>query len=87
MVKQVWAAAVVFDSVGFASSSSDICRISRAPHQAFSGARAIVTSMAHKGASEVEKDATAHLKIDVAGKAVEVVGVSGVSDTDIRYFQ
>lgn len=42
--------------------------------------------MAHKGASEVEKDATGHLKIDVAGKAVKVVGVSGVSDTDIRYF-
>ena len=42
--------------------------------------------MAHKGASEVEKDATGHPKIDVAGKAVKVVGVSGVSDTDIRYF-
>ncbi|KAG0610563.1 hypothetical protein M758_7G075600 [Ceratodon purpureus] len=82
--KQVWAAAVVFNSIGVASSPSGICRITRAPHQAFPEARALITSMAHKGASEVEKDASGHLKIDVAGKSVEVVGVSGVSDTDIR---
>ena len=34
----------------------------------------------------MEKDVTCQLKIDVVGKAVEVVGVSGVSDTDIKYF-
>ena len=85
IVKQVWAAAVGLNSIGVATSPSNICRISGAPHQATPGARAF-TSMAHKGASEVEKDVTRQLKIDVAGKAVEVVGVSGVSDTDIRYF-
>lgn len=83
-VKQAWAVAVILNSIGVASSSSNICRVSRAPLQAIPGARALINTMAHKGASEVEKDTAEHLNIDVAGKAIEVVGVSGVSDTDIR---
>lgn len=81
----MWALAVVCSTSGVTPASNNICRISRVPHQAFSGSRALISSMAHKGVSEVEKDGGGYLQIDVAGKAVEVAGVSGVSDTDIRY--
>jgi len=70
---------VFCNTSGVTSASNSICRISR---QDFSGSRSVFTSMAHKGVSE--NDASGHVQINVAGKVVEVVGVSGVSDTDIR---
>lgn len=76
---QVVALAVFCISLGVTSASSNICRRSTRviPHQFCSGSsRPIVASMAHK-----EKDA---VQIDVAGKAVKVVGGPGVSEPGIK---
>uniref|UniRef100_A0A7I4F4V7 Nudix hydrolase domain-containing protein n=3 Tax=Physcomitrium patens TaxID=3218 RepID=A0A7I4F4V7_PHYPA len=76
----------IISNKGFVTAApNNICRIGRGPHQAFASSRALITSMAHKEASNVEdpSGSVENEKIEVAGQHVEVVGVPGISSTDI----
>lgn len=78
-------ARALVSKIGGPPLQRSLCRSRQRFEQVLWSSRATITAMAYKGVSERVTNDRGKVSIDVAGKSVEVVGVSGLSEADVRH--